>query len=68
MNRLSLLLIAAGLLAPSLGSADVFGPTKPGARLSYQAPKSEAVVSMPRPAAPSQESVASSSACSCKRG
>jgi hypothetical protein len=39
MKRFSLMVIFTGLLAPSLGMADVSGTTKPGARISYQAPE-----------------------------
>ncbi len=66
-RSLSLVLVTGSLLAPSLVFADVAGPTKSGARISYQAPKSESVPSAPRAnPEPSQHSVAC--ACACRRG
>lgn len=39
MNRIAMLLASTLALAPALGFADVDGPTKPGARASYQPPR-----------------------------
>ena len=70
MKRCLLVLFAASLLAPSLPRADNFGPTKPGARASYQAPRSEA---SPAPragtgSAAGPKAVAKSCDCPCRRG
>ncbi len=73
-----MLTVAPALAAPSWEERNawrlqtVAGPTKPGARLSYQAPKSEGVVSAQ--GAQQEESSAKNSqaaekmACNCHRG